>query len=56
VLFGSDFGFSPTVLPETIADIETVVQDEAVKRKVYEDNARRILRLAQAHVDAPQPV
>jgi uncharacterized protein len=56
VLFGSDFGFSPTFLPETIADIETVVQDEAVKRKVYEENARRILRLAEAHVDAPQPV
>ena len=52
VLFGSDFGFSPTFLPETIDDIETVVQDEAVKRKVYEGNARRVLRL----VDAPQPV
>jgi uncharacterized protein len=56
VLFGSDFGFSPDFLPETIEDIETVVQDEAVKGKVYEDNARRILRLAEAHFDAAQPV
>ncbi|MBV9473959.1 MAG: amidohydrolase [Solirubrobacterales bacterium] len=47
VLFGSDFGFSPTFLPETIDDIETVVAGEALKRKLYEHNARAVLRLPE---------
>jgi predicted TIM-barrel fold metal-dependent hydrolase len=45
VLFGTDFGFSPLFAPETIDDMETVVQDEALKQQLYEDNARRVLRL-----------
>jgi uncharacterized protein len=47
VLFGSDFGFSPTFLPETLDDIEQVVTDEELKRKLYEGNARRLLRLGE---------
>ncbi|MBV9474208.1 MAG: amidohydrolase, partial [Solirubrobacterales bacterium] len=47
VLFGSDFGFSPRFLPETIDDIETVVADEALKRKLYEHNARAVLRVPE---------
>jgi uncharacterized protein len=46
VLFGSDFGFSPKFTPETIEDMELVLQDEAEKQQVYEGNARRVLRLA----------
>ena len=45
VLFGSDFGFNLQFAPETIEDVELVVQDEADKQAVYEDNARRVLRL-----------
>lgn len=45
VLFGSDFGFSPTFLPETVLDVDVVVTDRAAKRKVYAENARRVLRL-----------
>ncbi len=45
VLFGTDFGFSRTFAPETIEDIETVIADEALKETIYEDNARRVLRL-----------
>jgi predicted TIM-barrel fold metal-dependent hydrolase len=56
VLFGSDFGFSPEFLPQTIDDIETVVQDETTKRKVYEENARRVLRLSEARLRAVQAV
>ena len=52
VLFGSDFGFSPEFLPQTLDDIETVVQDDGAKRKVYEENARRVLRLSEARVEA----
>jgi predicted TIM-barrel fold metal-dependent hydrolase len=52
VLFGSDFGFSPEFLPETIDDIETVVTDEATKRKLYEENARRLLSPSEARVAA----
>ena len=48
VLFGTDFGFSMKFAPETIDDVESVIQDEDVKRKVYEDNARRVLRLEKA--------
>lgn len=48
VLFGTDFGFSMKFAPETIDDVESVVEDEEVKRKVYEDNARRVLRLEEA--------
>jgi uncharacterized protein len=48
VLFGTDFGFSPTFAPETIEDVETVVEDEATKRTIYEGNARRVLRLEDA--------
>ncbi|HWV84780.1 MAG TPA: amidohydrolase family protein [Capillimicrobium sp.] len=51
VLFGSDFGYSPTFLPQTLEDIEAVVEDERVKRKVYEDNARRVLRLAESRFE-----
>jgi aminocarboxymuconate-semialdehyde decarboxylase len=47
VLFGSDFGFSPTFLPETLDDIEQVVADEDLKRQLYEGNARRLLRLGE---------
>jgi predicted TIM-barrel fold metal-dependent hydrolase len=45
VLFGTDFGFSRTFAPETIDDVETVVTDGALKRVLYEENARRVLRL-----------
>lgn len=45
VLFGSDFGFSMKFTPETIDDVETVVTDEQTKRALYEDNARRLLKL-----------
>ena len=48
VLFGTDFGFSMEFAPETIDDVESVIKDEEVKRKVYEDNARRVLRLEEA--------
>ena len=47
VLFGSDFGFSPTFLPETLDDIEEVATDEELKRMLYEGNARRLLRLGE---------
>jgi uncharacterized protein len=47
VLFGSDFGFSPTFLPETLDDIEEVATDEDLRRMLYEGNARRLLRLGE---------
>jgi uncharacterized protein len=43
VLFGTDFGFSPTFAPSTIEDVETVIEDESEKRTVYEENAKRVL-------------
>lgn len=46
VLFGSDFGFSEAFLPETIDDVETVIQDPALKHRIYEENPRRVLRLS----------
>jgi uncharacterized protein len=52
VLFGSDFGFSPDFLPETLDDVETVITDPEVKQAVYEDNARRVLRLEGAALTA----
>jgi len=52
VLFGSDFGFSPDFLPETLDDVETVITDPELKQAVYEDNARRVLRLEDAAVAA----
>ena len=48
LLFGTDFGFSVRFAPETIDDVETVIQDEELKRTVYERNARRVLRLETA--------
>ena len=48
VLFATDFGFSTDFAPETIDDMETVIEDEETKRMVYEDNARRVLRLEEA--------
>ncbi|HLH66767.1 MAG TPA: amidohydrolase family protein [Solirubrobacteraceae bacterium] len=45
VLFGTDFGFSALFAPETIDDVERVIEDEGVRRAVYEGNARRVLRL-----------
>jgi uncharacterized protein len=50
VLFATDFGFSVAFAPETIDDVETVIQDEAIKRAIYDDNPRRVLRLAEAAV------
>lgn len=48
VLFGTDFGFSKKFAPETIDDVENVIDDEATKEAVYEGNARRVLRLEEA--------
>ena len=48
LLFGTDFGFSVRFAPETIDDVETVIQDEELKRTIYERNARRVLRLEAA--------
>jgi uncharacterized protein len=48
VLFGSDFGFSPDFAPETVEDVEAVVQDPEQKQAIYEGNARRVLRLDEA--------
>ena len=48
VLFATDFGFSLQFAPETIDDVETVVQDEDQKRVLYEGNARRVLRLDES--------
>ena len=45
VLFGTDFGFSPDFAPATVDDVEAVIADEAIKRAVYEGNARRVLRV-----------
>jgi predicted TIM-barrel fold metal-dependent hydrolase len=45
VLFGTDFGFSKHFAPSTVADVETVVQDEVHKQAIYEGNARRVLQL-----------
>jgi aminocarboxymuconate-semialdehyde decarboxylase len=47
VLFATDFGFSEKFARETIDDVETVIDDEATKRTVYEGNARRVLRLEE---------
>ena len=52
VLFGTDFGFSPTFAPETVDDVEAVITDEAQKQAVYEGNARRVLRLQEAGATA----
>jgi aminocarboxymuconate-semialdehyde decarboxylase len=52
VLFGTDFGFSPTFAPETIDDVETVIQDPELKRTIYEGNVRRLLRLQEAGATA----
>jgi uncharacterized protein len=52
VLFGSDFGFSPDFAPSTIDDVEAVITDADAKRAVYEDNARRVLRLEGAALTA----
>jgi uncharacterized protein len=52
VLFATDFGFNTKFAPETIDDVETVIDDEDLKRTIYERNARRVLRLeAAATVD-----
>lgn len=52
VLFGTDFGFSTRFAPETIDDVEAVIDDAELKRTIYERNARRVLRLeAAAPVD-----
>lgn len=48
LLFGTDFGFSPTFAPSTIEDVETVFRDEAAKRTIYDENARRVLRLDES--------
>jgi uncharacterized protein len=48
VLFGTDFGFSPRFAPETIDDVETVIEDVETKRAVYEGNPRRVLGLEKA--------
>jgi uncharacterized protein len=48
LLFGTDFGFSQTFAPSTIEDVETVFRDEAAKRTIYEENARRVLRLDES--------
>lgn len=48
VLFGTDFGFSRRFAPETVEDVETVVQDESQKRAIYEGNVTRLLRLEEA--------
>lgn len=48
VVFGTDFGFSTLFAPETIDDVETVIDDEDLKRTIYERNARRLLRLEPA--------
>lgn len=48
VLFATDFGFSPRFAPETIDDVESVIDDRETKQKVYEGNARRVLRLEEA--------
>jgi uncharacterized protein len=52
VLFGTDFGFSPTFAPQTVEDVEAVITDEAQKQAVYEGNARRVLRLQEAGATA----
>jgi uncharacterized protein len=52
VLFGSDFGFNPEFLPQTLDDIETVVQDDQTKRKIYEGNTLRMLGLSEARLEA----
>lgn len=48
VLFGTDFGFSTRFAPETIDDVESVIDDEETRYEVYEGNARRVLRLEEA--------
>jgi len=48
VLFGTDFGFSRGFAPSTVEDVEMVFRDEAAKRAVYEENARRVLRLDES--------
>jgi uncharacterized protein len=53
LLFGTDFGFSQTFAPSTIEDVETVFRDEAAKRTIYEENARRVLRLDESDSAAP---
>lgn len=45
VLFGSDFGFGDDYLARTLVDITELGLDQASSRKVYEDNARRVLSL-----------
>lgn len=52
VLFGTDFGFSPTFAPQTVEDVEAVITDEAQKQAIYEGNARRVLRLQEAGATA----
>lgn len=48
LLFGTDFGFSRGFAPSTVEDVETVFRDEAAKRAVYEENAKRVLRLDES--------
>jgi len=47
VLFGTDMPFDPEGGPgfirATVADIEALALDEAVRQRIYEDNARRVL-------------
>jgi aminocarboxymuconate-semialdehyde decarboxylase len=50
VLFGTDFGFGTKFAPETIDDVETVIDDEKLKRTIYERNARRLLCLEAAAI------
>jgi predicted TIM-barrel fold metal-dependent hydrolase len=45
ILFGTDFGFNPQFASGSIADIEAVVPSEEDRRKIYEGNARRVLKL-----------
>jgi len=45
ILFGTDLGFNPEFASGSIADIEAVVPSEEDRRKIYEGNARRVLKL-----------
>jgi predicted TIM-barrel fold metal-dependent hydrolase len=45
ILFGSDFGFNPDFARDSIADIEAIGLSEEDREKIFEGNARRVLRL-----------
>jgi predicted TIM-barrel fold metal-dependent hydrolase len=50
ILFGTDFGFNPEFASGSIEDIEAIGLSDEDREKIFEGNARRVLRLQEVAV------